>query len=351
MATSKQSHAIIRERILTELIGTTAGFGDASSRTDMIEALNYYGRRRIPFLFIIDFDVNHLYCIPLRDIRSDEILYSINGFTNSCSVPMHRHIVLTRHPVPYDEYLEAFRRVIAQLRNGNSYLLNLTFPTPMTINVTLKDLFYNSRARYKLWLKDTFVVFSPETFIQIKGRTIAAFPMKGTIDASIENARDKILRDEKERAEHVTIVDLIRNDLGMVASNITVRRFRYVETIRTNQKDLLQVSSEITGGLGAGYHERIGDLLLTMLPAGSVTGAPKRKTVEIIRSVENYTRGYYTGIFGYFDGYNLDSGVMIRFIENNHGNYWYKSGGGITVYSDPRKEYEELIDKIYVPVI
>jgi len=66
--------------------------------------------------------------------------------------------------------------------------------------------------------------------------------------------------------------------------------------------------------------------------------------------VENYDRGFYTGVFGYFDGQNLDSCVMIRFIEKENGEYFYKSGGGITVYSNPESEYEELINKIYVPV-
>jgi para-aminobenzoate synthetase component 1 len=86
------------------------------------------------------------------------------------------------------------------------------------------------------------------------------------------------------------------------------------------------------------------------LPAGSITGAPKAKTVEIIKQTENYTRGFYTGIFGYFDGVNLDSAVMIRFIENENGRLFFKSGGGITSMSEVQKEYEELIQKIYVPI-
>ena len=87
-----------------------------------------------------------------------------------------------------------------------------------------------------------------------------------------------------------------------------------------------------------------------MLPAGSVTGAPKKQTVAIIRESENYERGWYTGVFGVFDGKSLDSAVMIRYIEKDSGKFCYKSGGGITYMSDPEKEYEELISKIYVPV-
>jgi para-aminobenzoate synthetase component 1 len=87
-----------------------------------------------------------------------------------------------------------------------------------------------------------------------------------------------------------------------------------------------------------------------MLPAGSVTGAPKLETVRIIKESENYERGWYTGIFGVFDGKSLDSGVMIRFIEKKGNDFYFKSGGGITYMSDPLKEYEELITKVYVPV-
>jgi para-aminobenzoate synthetase component I len=174
--------------------------------------------------------------------------------------------------------------------------------------------------------------------------------MKGTIDASLPHAREKILGDEKESAEHATIVDLIRNDLSMVAKNVHVSSFRYVDEIRTHDKTLLQVSSTIRGNLPEDFTCRIGDILFRLLPAGSVTGAPKKRTVEIIREAEQYDRGYYTGICGYFDGQRLESGVMIRFIENIGGQLYYKSGGGITAWSTVESEYQEMIDKVYVPL-
>jgi para-aminobenzoate synthetase component 1 len=108
----------------------------------------------------------------------------------------------------------------------------------------------------------------------------------------------------------------------------------------------LQVSSEITGELPATYLSGLGDILFKMLPAGSVSGAPKQLTLAIIRQAEQEPRGYYTGVFGYFDGKELDSAVMIRFIEENNGKKYFRSGGGITVFSDPQKEYNEVIDKI-----
>ncbi len=113
---------------------------------------------------------------------------------------------------------------------------------------------------------------------------------------------------------------------------------------------LLQVSSEISGVLENNWHERIGDILLSLLPAGSISGAPKRKTIEIIKTVEDYHRGFFTGVFGYFDGNQLDSAVMIRFIEKSGDQLIYKSGGGITIDSDVTREYEEMLEKVYVPV-
>ena len=94
----------------------------------------------------------------------------------------------------------------------------------------------------------------------------------------------------------------------------------------------------------------MGDIIFTLLPAGSISGAPKNKTVEIILETEQYDRNYYTGIFGVFDGNNIDSGVMIRFIEQTPDGLVYKSGGGITALSNMDDEYNEIINKIYVPI-
>jgi para-aminobenzoate synthetase component 1 len=137
----------------------------------------------------------------------------------------------------------------------------------------------------------------------------------------------------------------------MVAKNVRVKRFRYFDLIRTSNRNLLQVSSEICGDLEKGYHSALGDINFSLLPAGSVSGAPKKKTTGIIEAAEGIPRGYYTGIAGIFDGHNLDSGVLIRFIEKRGDTYFYRSGGGITSFSDPLSEYEEMKDKIYVPAV
>jgi para-aminobenzoate synthetase component 1 len=229
-------------------------------------------------------------------------------------------------------------------------LVNLTIKSGIELNYSTKELFHLSDSRYKCWLRDQFLFYSPEKFVQIKEGKIFSYPMKGTIDASLENAREIILNNKKEQAEHITIVDLIRNDLSQVATNVRISRFRYVEEIVTHDNTLLQVSSEIVGEMPPNYLSQLGNILVSLLPAGSVSGAPKTKTCQIIKEAEGETRGYYTGVFGYFDGENVDSCVAIRFIEQHDGNLFYRSGGGITAQSQVEEEYAEIIQKIYVPV-
>jgi len=314
--------------------------------------MNRLGNERIPFIFIIDFEMETPILLPLESVRVENILFNVNGFSNyTTPIISPRKIFFKKNPVSINEYTNVFNKVIQNINHGNSYLVNLTFPTEVETNLSLKEIFYLSVAPYKLLLEDKFVVFSPESFVRIFNGKIFSFPMKGTIDANIPLANELILNDEKEKAEHTTIVDLIRNDLSMVSQNVKVERFRYIELIRTIEKDLYQVSSEISGELPNDYHSNLGSLIFELLPAGSISGAPKKKTVEIIKETENYKRGFYTGVFGYFDGNNLDSAVMIRFIESIGDKLFYKSGGGITARSKLELEYQEMVDKVYVSIV
>ena len=174
--------------------------------------------------------------------------------------------------------------------------------------------------------------------------------MKGTIDATLPDAEKALLNDVKEAAEHATIVDLIRNDLSMVSDHVTVTSYRYIDRLQTNKGAILQTSSEICGALPGNYTEHIGDILFKLLPAGSITGAPKPRTMEIIAEAEDYERGFYTGVMGYYADKQLDSAVMIRFIEQENGQLYFKAGGGITAKSQWESEYNEVKQKIYVPI-
>jgi para-aminobenzoate synthetase component 1 len=315
----------------------------------MKETLNEWGKERIPFIFLIDFECNKPLCWKLDDHTAPFRInfQGIRNFQNQYNNSKKLNTNFKKYPISIGEYQLKFDEVKTNLLYGNSFLVNLTAQTPIEIELSLEDIFYNVNAKYSCWLENEFVCFSPETFITIKEGSIFSYPMKGTIDATKNNAKEILLNDSKEIAEHATIVDLIRNDLSLVAENVTVSKFRFYEEIKTQNGNIGQVSSEISGILPDNYHAKIGDILFKLLPAGSISGAPKQKTVEIIQKVEGIKRGYYTGIAGYFDGVNLDSCVLIRFIEQN---YIYRSGGGITFMSNVEDEYKEMIDKIYVPI-
>lgn len=320
------------------------------NRQQIILQINRLAASRIPFLFIVDYKAEYGYVIKIEDLDKNYIQFEINNQKIQLQIPKKETIQWDVFPLRFSEYETKFNSVQKHIHKGNSFLTNLTQPTEVETNLSLLDLFECGSAKYKLWLNGKFTVLSPETFVQINGRTITSFPMKGTIDASIPNADEIILNDPKEKAEHATIVDLIRNDLSLVASNVEVKCYRYIEKLTTNRHDLLQVSSKISGLLPYNYYQKLGEILFTLLPAGSISGAPKPKTLEIIEQVEAYHRGFYTGICGLFDGENLDSAVMIRFIEQQNDKMIFKSGGGITAQSDIKKEYEELIQKVYVPI-
>lgn len=319
-----------------------------NSNEKIIKQMNTLGKTGESFVFIIDFEANNAYVFPQTE--KNMLLWEANGNRNFKQQKIHKkQTTWETFPVSFNHYQKGYNLVQKHIFNGDTYLLNYTQPTTINTNLSLEEIFHKSSARYKILLKDKFVCFSPEIFVQINNRKISSFPMKGTIDASIPNAKERLLNDKKETAEHNTIVDLIRNDLSLVADNVSVEKFRYIEELKTNKHNLWQVSSKITGRLPNNYPENIGTILFKMLPAGSICGAPKNKTLEIINKAEGYNRGFYTGIFGYFDGKNLDSCVLIRYIEKNGEQLVYKSGGGITFMSNEKSEYNELLEKVYIP--
>jgi para-aminobenzoate synthetase component 1 len=310
-----------------------------------------YATAGVPFLFVIDFELQKPLVCRLEDAEDNDIYYDIKGISNIRTTSLHPKVELKCTPIDKHFFSEKFQRVIRHLKNGDSYLLNLTFPTPIEINLTLAEIFREAQAPYKLLYKDRFVVFSPECFIRTGNNEIFTCPMKGTIDATIDGAENILLNNRKEEWEHNTIIDLMRNDISMIATDVTLTRYRYIERIKTNRNQILQTSSEIKGNLPRNWRMDLGNSLLKLLPAGSVSGAPKKKTVEIIRQTETDKRGFYTGIFGIFDGENLDSAVSIRYIEKKNNKMFYRSGGGVTANSNMDDEYREIIQKIYVPVV
>jgi len=318
---------------------------------ETFETIDTLGQERTPFLFIISYDQSKIFAKPLVEL-DDDIFYKLESWRNYPVQKRTKDFSFSKSPVAFPTYKNALDKILEEIRSGNTYLINLTFKTPIESSYSLKEIFTYAHAKFKLYYKDErdeFICFSPERFVEIKDNTISTYPMKGTIDAKLPDAEAKILADEKEMAEHVMIVDLMRNDLGIIGSEVKVEKFRYVEKIKAGKKELLQVSSKITAKLPKDWKDNIGTLLSQLLPAGSITGTPKKSTVGIIKDVENFDRDFYTGVFGVFDGESLRSGVMIRFIEKEDGKLYYKSGGGITIDSNAQSEYHELVDKIYLP--
>ena len=310
------------------------------------QTLNLYGSNKKPFFFCISYDLKQWVVKPLDELDED-ILFEFDKKANKHYMP---DINIKTHPIPFKEYEKKFIKVKEYIKNGYTYLLNLTTPTKIFTNSTLEEIYQSSNAKFKLYFKNKFVCFSPERFVNIKNNKIYTYPMKGTIDASIPDAQAKILTDQKEMAEHTMAVDLLRNDLSILSKKVRVDKFRYIDKIKAGGKELLQVSSQISAELENNWQHKIGDIITSLLPAGSISGTPKKQTLKIIEEVEKYNRGFFTGIFGYFDGESLDSAVMIRFIEkDDDGNLIYKSGGGITSDSSVEAEYQEMIDKVYIP--
>ena len=356
----------------------------ADMKQEIIDKINRLASQDEPFLFVINYQEDKFFIRLLSDINLEECLFDFEGrgnFSDSRKNDSEEtleeiseetseeisketseetskeisEITWQIEPPLYEDYERSFNIVKSNIMAGNSYLTNLTCRVPVSCNLSLEDIFHRAKGKYKLLLRrnenlNPFVCFSPETFIRIKGGRIYSYPMKGTQDASLPDAEKQLMEDEKEAAEHATIVDLIRNDLSRVAEDVRVDKYRYIDVLHTNKGDILQTSSEISGRLPEDYRNHLGEILAAQLPAGSITGAPKAKTMQIIHEAEGYDRGFYTGIMGIYDQGELNSAVMIRFIEEeDEDRLYFKAGGGITSKSDCRKEYEEVIQKIYLP--
>ena len=318
---------------------------------DWTEQVNRAAQAGERFFFLLDFELRRpRFFVPADWEEEGQIAFRLPGGVGGdveCSVAK---VVLTADPILTHRYLGAFELVQRGLRRGDSFLTNLTFPTPITLSGDLAAVYAGVEAKYCIYLPDEFVCFSPETFVTISEEGyIATSPMKGTAEDS-PAGRERLLSDPKEVAEHATIVDLLRNDLSQVAAGVRVTDYRYVRAIERGAGGLVQTSSDIGGYLEDNWQGQLGEILLRLLPAGSVSGAPKAATLAIIQQAEDGPRGYYCGVAGYFDGWRLDTCVMIRFIARRGDDYYFHSGGGITALSDWRAEYEELNAKIRLPL-
>ncbi len=188
---------------------------------------------------------------------------------------------------------------------------------------------------------------SPEILVSVQNGRILTKPIAGTRPRGKTEEEDRLLKeellsDEKERAEHLMLVDLARNDVGKVArkGSVNVDRFMYIE----NYSHVMHIVSDVSGELKEGLHPL--DVLKSVFPVGTVSGAPKVRAMQIIEEVEPDKRGPYAGAVGYvsFDG-NIDTAIAIRTAVVQKDNIYIQAGAGIVADSVPEKEYQETVNK------
>ncbi|ENV09251.1 hypothetical protein F966_01903 [Acinetobacter higginsii] len=254
------------------------------------------------------------------------------------------------------QYFTAFNQVQEYIKAGDCYQINLTqeFTTHVQGSLLSRahDLWELTQAPYAGYLKiNDFELLScsPELFIEFKdNREIKTRPIKGTMPRFEDPQQDQISKDklshsEKDQAENVMIVDLLRNDLSVYAETGSVETTKLFEIESFNQ--VHHMVSEITATLKADINPM--QMLLSALPGGSITGAPKIRAMQIIEELEGTPRGAYCGSLGYF---NFDGtgcwNILIRSIQKYQDQLSMWAGGGITIASDAEAEYQECFDKI-----
>jgi para-aminobenzoate synthetase len=258
------------------------------------------------------------------------------------------------------QYLADIERSQAELAAGESYEVCLTdqittdaSPDPFALYRRLRRANPSPFAAFLRFGDTAIVSSSPERFLSVgRNGAVQARPIKGTISRAEDPAEDasrraELAADEKTRAEHLMIVDLLRNDLGRVSEvdSVRVPDLMVVEPYAT----VHQVVSTVTGQLEEGRSSV--ECVRNCFPGGSMTGAPKERTMEIIDELEDEARGVYSGAIGYFgvDG-AVDLSIVIRTIVIRPGRTTIGAGGAIVMQSDPEEEFDEILLKARAPM-
>lgn len=267
------------------------------------------------------------------------------NITQSCKPNWHKK-----------NYQKAFDQVQAYIRAGDCYQINLTqeFTAKSQGNLidTAADFWHLTDAPYSSYLKvDDFEILScsPELFIDFEtNRKIMTKPIKGTMpryeDAELDQvSKQTLINSEKDQAENVMIVDLLRNDLSLYAEIGSVQTPKLFNIESFNQ--VHHMVSEVTATLRPDVKPL--DVLLSALPGGSITGAPKIRAMQIIEELEGAQRGAYCGSMGYFNHDGTGSwNILIRTVQKQAEDISIWAGGGITIASDCDAEYQECFDKV-----
>jgi anthranilate synthase component 1 len=255
----------------------------------------------------------------------------------------------TRRSPRREEYEAAVRRAQEHIRAGDAFQIVLSQRAERQTDASALSLYRSLRRinpspyHFLLELDDVALVgSSPETLVKLEGTRASLNPIAGTT-APGEGDAEHLLASEKDRAEHVMLVDLGRNDLSRVCLPGTVRVVRFLEAERYSH--VTHLVSEVEGELGPG---RTGfDLLRACFPAGTVSGAPKVRAMQLISELEGFRRGLYAGAVGYAlpDG-SLDTCIAIRTVVLADGIARLQAGAGIVADSDPAAEHQECLRKL-----
>ncbi|SDY65907.1 anthranilate synthase component I family protein [Herbiconiux ginsengi] len=251
-----------------------------------------------------------------------------------------------------DEYLRKIASCVDRIRAGDAYVLCLTSRASMRSATgwdaiaTFAALRQSSPGTRQALLRMdgiSYLVASPERFLTIAGERVVSSPIKGTRARYDDPGRDaeaahELQLDEKERAENLMIVDLVRNDLSRVCvpGSVLVEELFAVKSYLS----VHQLESTVSGTLAPG--SRLWSVIDSLFPAGSMTGAPKRSATNILRSLEGEPRGLYAGAFGTIGAGRMDLSMSIRGITLDGQLAHIGTGGGITALSDPGAEYQEM---------
>ncbi|MGL4740930.1 MAG: anthranilate synthase component I family protein [Sarcina sp.] len=229
-------------------------------------------------------------------------------------------------------------------------VVKLTKKENFEIYKSLKAINYSKYMYCLDYSSFSIIGTSPEVLVSLNNRECVTNPIAGTIkrddDVIVEEARiDRLLNDKKELAEHNMLVDLGRNDLGRVCEFGSVKIVEYLKIEKFSH--VMHLSSTVNGIL---KDNKDGvDLLQSVLPVGTVSGAPKFRAMEIVEELEDYKRGVYSGAVGYFSlNGNLDFAITIRTIIKKGNKAYLQAGAGIVYDSDEEREYEETINKMKV---
>ena len=248
-----------------------------------------------------------------------------------------------------DEYEAAVRRAQEEIRAGEAFQIVLSQRAERPTHASAVDLYRALRrvnpSPYLFCIELdglALVGSSPETLVKVEARRASVNPIAGTTHAG-EGDAERLLTSEKDRAEHVMLVDLGRNDLSRVCRAGTVRVERFLEPERFSH--VTHLVSEVAGEVRDGVTPF--DVLRACFPAGTVSGAPKVRAMQLIAELEGYRRGPYAGAIGYAlpDG-SLDTCIAIRTIVLHDGVAQIQAGAGIVADSDPRAEHEECLRKL-----